>query len=281
MMQIDPPSPYKPLRRSTLFVPGSRPDRFLKAVQASPGIVIIDLEDAVAPADKEAARYAIIEASQAVAAACRKYKADFFVRINAGGTAWHDEDLHAMALLPLDGILLPKPISSAQVRHVWEASGQKPLHLLMETTHSFSVIDELARAKGVERLMLGCADLMAELDIDDDDTPLNFYRSLILQHSILNGLQPPIDGVCLALYDEGQLNHEIARAQRFGFGAKACIHPTQVARVEASFAPRLEQIQWAQRVVAASSDGAAASLDGRLIDGPLVVQARRLLAGVM
>lgn len=266
------------MQRSSLFVPGNRPDRFLKAVHSGAGIVIVDLEDAVAMADKARARTALAESAAAVADACRQAGSAFFVRVNAVDSAWHADDVRAVAALPVDGILLPKPASGDAVAQVWRAVGGKPLHLLMETAHAFARIAELAGAPGVTRLMLGCADLMSELDLEDDGEPLHYFRTQLLLHSTLAGLPPPVDGVCLALYDQVQMRREIARARQFGFTAKACIHPAQVALAQEGFLPSAQKLDWARRVLEGSADGRAASLDGRLIDGPIVTQARRLLA---
>lgn len=266
------------LPRTTLFVPGNRPDRFIKAARAGAGAVIIDLEDAVAPADKPAAREAVEAAAMQMRKACDDNGCDLMVRINSGGTPWHEGDAQACGQLPIDAVLLPKPQSAAQVAQVWEWTQHKPLHLLMETLHSFSMIAELSRAPGVQRLVLGCADLMSEMSIHDDDAPLHYFRSQIVMHSLLAGLPAPIDGVCLELRNADALRDEIDRALRFGFGAKACIHPAQVPIADEGFRPSAAQVDWAREVLEISSDGRAATLNGKLIDGPICVQAQRILA---
>ncbi|MDR0203249.1 MAG: CoA ester lyase [Delftia acidovorans] len=263
--------------RSTLFVPGNRPERFLKAIRAAPGAVILDLEDAVAPADKLAARSAIVEAAEQLRSACNAQGVAWFVRINAHGTPWQEDDARACARLPLDGVLLPKPQSADHVQRIWQWTGGQRLHLLMETLQAFACIGELARVPGVQRLMLGCADLMAELSIHDDDAPLHYFRSQIVMYSLLAGLAPPIDGVCLDIDSPELLAREIDRALRFGFAAKACIHPRQVQAVDQGFRPGPEQVAWARKVLAASADGRAVALDGKLIDGPICAQAARIL----
>jgi citrate lyase subunit beta/citryl-CoA lyase len=265
------------LHRSTLFVPGNRPDRFAKAALSGASAVIVDLEDAVAPADKPAARAALVSEIPTLRAACESARCDLFVRINAHGTPWQEEDARTCAQLPLDGVLLPKPVSAEQVERVWDWAGNTPLHLLMETLHAFHHIEELARAPGVARLMLGCADLMSELSIRDDDAPLHYFRTQLVMHSVLAGLPAPIDGPCLDLYDQALLAQEIQRAIRFGFGAKACIHPQQVPAVDKGLRPTEEQIAWATKVLATSTDGRAVSMEGVLIDGPICVQAARIL----
>ena len=266
------------LLRSTLFVPGNRPERFIKAVQAHAGAVIIDLEDAVAPGDKLTARSTVAKQIDALHMAAQAAKCGLFVRINAYGSPWYEDDARLCAQLPLQGVLVPKPQSAEQIAQVWKWTGHKPLHLLMETLQSFASIAELSRADGVARLMLGCADLMSELNIRDDDQPLNYFRTQLVMHSVLAGLPAPIDGPCLDLYNQELLAQEIDRAMRFGFGAKACIHPQQVSSVDSGFKPTPAQIAWAQKVLSTSTDGRAVSMDGKLIDGPICTQAARILA---
>ena len=148
---------------------------------------------------------------------------------------------------------------------------------IIETAAGFEGIDAVARTPGVVRLAFGSLDLQADLGIDDGDLPLHYFRSRIVLAARLGGLAAPIDGVCTALDDDGVLAAELARARRFGFGGKLCIHPRQVAAVGAAFRPTAEQLSWAERVVAAAGSGAAARVDGRMVDAPVVARARELL----
>jgi citrate lyase subunit beta/citryl-CoA lyase len=156
----------------------------------------------------------------------------------------------------------------------------KDLYLLVETLRGFSRIDAIAAAPAVRRMMFGTVDLMLDMGITDADVPLHHFRSLILMHSRLAGLESPVDGVCTALDDGEALQGEIRRAHRFGFGAKLCVHPSQVGPINALFAPSTEELAWARRVVegAAHAGGAAIKVDGQLVDAPVLEQARQLLA---
>jgi len=252
--------------RSLLFVPATRADRIGKALASGADITIVDLEDAVAPVDKEAARAALAGVAHGAA-----------VRINACGTPWFEGDLVACRDAKVPVVMLPKAEQPAHVERVRAVAGDCAVIAIIETAAGFEGIDAVARTPGVVRLAFGSLDLQADLGIDDGDLPLHYFRSRIVLAARLGGLAAPIDGVCTALDDDGVLAAELARARRFGFGGKLCIHPRQVAAVGAAFRPTAEQLSWAERVVAAAGSGAAARVDGRMVDAPVVARARDLL----
>jgi len=252
--------------RSLLFVPATRPERIGKALASGADIAIIDLEDAVAPEHKDAARGALAGVAHRAA-----------VRINACGTPWFEADLAACHAAQVPVILLPKAEQPAHIRQVREVLGDCAIIAIIETAAGFENIEAVARSPGVARLAFGSLDLQAELGIDDADQPLHYFRSRIVLASRLGDLAAPIDGVCTALDDTAALAAELTRARCFGFGAKLCIHPAQVATVQAAFGPTADQVAWAQRVVAAAGTGAAARVDGRMVDAPVVARARDIL----
>ncbi|GMV59570.1 CoA ester lyase [Betaproteobacteria bacterium PRO7] len=251
--------------RSLLFVPATRPDRIGKALASGADIAIIDLEDAVAAADKDAARAALAGAAHRAA-----------VRINAVGTPWFDGDLAACRAARVPIVVLPKAEHPSHAQRVRAALPEAAVIAIVETAAGFENIDAIARTD-VARLAFGSLDLQVDLGIDDDGEPLHYFRARIVLASRLGGLPPPVDGVCTALDDEARLAAELARARRFGFGAKLCIHPKQIAAVHAAFAPTEAEVAWAQRVLAASASGAAARVDGEMVDAPVVARARRIL----
>jgi citrate lyase subunit beta/citryl-CoA lyase len=252
--------------RSLLFVPATRPERIGKALASGADIAVIDLEDAVAAPDKETARGALAGVAHRAA-----------VRINACGTPWFEADLAACRAARVAVILLPKTELPSQVQRVRDALGDCAVIAIIETAAGFDAIEAIARARAVTRLAFGSLDLQAELGIDDAGEPLHYFRSRMVLASRLGALPAPIDGVCTALDDAAALDAELARARRFGFGAKLCIHPRQVAAVNAAFAPTDEQVAWAQRVVDAAGSGGAARVDGRMVDAPVVARARDIL----
>src|SRR5204862_4735380 len=140
----------------------------------------------------------------------------------------------------------------------------------------------LAATPGVLRLVLGHVDFIADtgLQCDETQSELAPLRFAIAMATRVNQLAPAVDGVTLELGDDARLHDDTLRAVRFGFGGKLCIHPRQVPVVHQALAPTGPQIEWAQRVIAAdaAAGGAAVQLDGRMVDLPVVLQAKRTLA---
>jgi citrate lyase subunit beta/citryl-CoA lyase len=264
--------------RSYLFVPATRPERFARAAQSGAGAVIVDLEDAVEPARKEAARASMTETLRGLVREAHARDVQVLVRINSRGRDWYHDDLAACAALGLDGIVIPKAEDADAIAHVAERHPTWALHLLMESAAGFEHVRALARAPGVQRLMFGSVDLMLDIAANDTGEPLNYYRSQILLYSRLAGLIPAVDGVCTTLGDPAVLDEEVRRARAFGFGAKLCVHPEQIGPVTAGLGPTPEELAWALRVCEVASSGAAAAVDGRLVDAPVLAHARRIVA---
>ena len=265
--------------QSFLFVPGDRPERWAKALASAADAVIIDLEDAVAPAAKDAARAALQAAWGDLPSAAR---ARLLVRINPEGTPWHAADVAALADWPgLGAVMLPKAEHAAQVAAVRVVGGQTVLPLI-ESAQGLSDLDALARAPGVLRLGLGHIDLQLDLRMrcGPDEAELTPARWALVLASRLAGLPAPVDGVSTAVNDAAQLAVDCARSRRFGFGAKLCIHPAQLAAVHAGLAPTEAERDWAQRVLAAQAEagGGAFQVDGKMVDAPVLAMARAWLA---
>ncbi len=257
--------------RSYLFVPGNRPDRFDKACSAGAGAVIIDLEDAVAPADKALARATVhdwLSADKPV-----------LVRINAVDTEWFADDLALCSLPGVAGIVLPKSEHAEHVRLVTGAGAAAVLPLI-ESAVGFAQMAAITQETGVRRLVFGSIDFQLDLGIEGDDDALLFFRSHLVLQSKLAALLAPVDGVTVGIDDVVQLCADAQRARRLGFGAKLCIHPKQVEHVNRAFRPDIAMTEWAARVVAASNaaNGAAVSVDGKMVDLPILLKARRILA---
>jgi citrate lyase subunit beta/citryl-CoA lyase len=259
--------------RSYLFVPGNRPERFVKAAKAGADAMIIDLEDAVAPAEKTAAR----EAAAVWLAAGNKA----LVRVNGADTDWFLEDLELASLPGVTGLVLPKaerkePLASAAGR----LSGGGVLLPIIESAAGFACVEQLAAAPRVHRLMFGSIDFQVDLGIEGDGEELLYFRSCLVLASRLANLERPVDGVSVAIGDDAALQQDASRSRRLGFGGKLCIHPRQVAIVNQCFHPGAEDVAWAQRVTMAAqaAGGAAVAVDGRMVDRPVLLQAQRVLA---
>ena len=260
--------------RSLLFVPADRPERFAKALASGADGVIVDLEDAVAPAAKPAARDALagwLASGEAAAV---------FVRVNAPGTPWHADDLRICRAPAVRGIVLPKAESPEQLADAAAAVPGRAWLPLVETAAGIAAVEAVARAPGVQRLLFGSIDLQADLGIQGEGEELLYFRSRLVLASRLAELQPPVDGVTTAVDDAAQVRADALRARRLGFGGKLCIHPRQVAEVNAAFTPSAAERDWALRVLAAAeaSGGAAVAVDGKMVDAPVLLRARAVLA---
>ncbi len=255
-----------PLPRAYLFVPGDRPERYAKARASGADAVIVDLEDAVAPEAKVRARDAL--------AAALDEAAPLVVRINARGTPWFADDLELCRHPGVAAVMLPKAEDIDAVCQVVETTFKDVLPII-ESARGLEEVRAIARVPGVARLAFGSVDLALDLGIDCDpegrEQELLPFRMQIVLASRLAGLASPADGVSTAIDDADRLRADTERARRMGFGAKLCIHPKQVAPVQASFAPTAAQVAWARRVrdAFAAASGAAVSVDGQMIDRPL------------
>ncbi len=260
------------MERSFLFVPGNRPERFDKACGAGAHAVIVDLEDAVAPADKAAARSALLAW---LASGKRAW-----VRINGRESEWFEADLPVAAHPGIIGVMLPKAEDLESLRELRRHAPHARTVPLVESALGLWRAAELAAGEGVERLAFGSVDFQLDLGIEGEGEELLYARSRLVVASRVAGRLAPIDGVTLALEDEAALAADVARARRLGLGGKLCIHPKQVAGVNAGFAPGEDEIRWARRVVEAAgvSGDNAVRLDGKLIDRPVIERARALIA---
>jgi citrate lyase subunit beta / citryl-CoA lyase len=260
--------------RSFLFVPGSKPERFAKALAAGADAVIVDLEDAVADVDKACARAHVADAARTFEAAPVRV----LLRINGAGTQWFEDDLSLAVLDGIDGIVLPKAENSAALTAVATAT-QKPIWPIIESAEGVWNALEVARMPGVERLIFGSVDFELDLDCDGSWDALLHARSRIVLASRVAGIQSPVDGVTVALDDKRQLAEDSAKARSLGFGGKLCIHPSQVGAVNVVFSPSADEIARARRIIEAyeRAEGGAAKVDGRMVDLPVLLKARRII----
>uniref|UniRef100_UPI00351D7CC6 HpcH/HpaI aldolase/citrate lyase family protein n=1 Tax=Cupriavidus sp. EM10 TaxID=2839983 RepID=UPI00351D7CC6 len=149
---------------------------------------------------------------------------------------------------------------------------------LIETALGMKNVGEIAGAARVERLVFGTVDFRTEMGIEGDDQELLFFRSMLALASRVAGIAAPVDGVTVAINDVAELREACLRGRRLGFGAKLCIHPSQVAEVNRAHLPSEDQLTWAARVVeAAKSAPGAFKLDGEMIDAPVIARASELL----
>ncbi|MET8901758.1 CoA ester lyase [Streptomyces sp. NPDC004538] len=255
--------------RSLLFVPGHRPDRFAKAVSADADVVIIDLEDAVAPQDKDMAR--------ANVAAWLSEGNGAVVRINAPGTQWCDADLETATRYGAP-VMVPKSEDPSVLADIACRTAGKCLLLpLVETAAGVERAADVCTTAGAVRAAFGNVDFSSQLGIaHDDHLALTYARSRLVSASAAAGLCPPVDGVTTSVKDMDVLSADVEHARRLGFTGKLCIHPSQIAPVASRFAPSESEQHWARTVVTAGDS--VTMVGGQMVDKPLLQRARRILA---
>lgn len=266
-----------PTARSFLFVPATRPERIDKALASGADVVIVDLEDAVSVADKDTARATLLQWLNAPSAK------PVVVRTNGCGTPWHADDLALCRHARVAAVMLPKAEDAAALSVVSTSTG-KPVLPIIESALALHHLHAIASAPGCDRLVFGKLDLAVDLGLqatpeDRDEVMFAPYRAPLVLASRLAGLAAPIDGVYTALDDSEGLAAYTRRARRDGFGALLLIHPRQVGPVTIALMPTADELAWARRVMAAAqaSSGAASSVDGQMIDAPVILRAERLL----
>lgn len=260
------------MQSSFLFVPGDRPERFVKAASSGAHGVILDLEDAVHPGNKSLARQAVRDWLD------QDRKA--VIRINGVGTDWYERDLELLSYPSLQAIMLPKS-ENPETLEMLRSAGAKTVIALIESALGIWNALKVANAPNVVRLAFGSIDFGLDAGIDDDGIGMHYARSRLVLASAIAGLPPPIDGVTTALDDGDKLLSNIRAARVLGFGGKLCIHPGQVAEVNSGFAPNAAQIAWAEDIIKAAQAGSgsgALRLKGQMVDRPVIERARRILA---
>jgi (S)-citramalyl-CoA lyase len=264
--------------RSALFVPGSRPERFSKALAAGADVVIVDFEDAVEEPLKRQAR------ENLAAFLSDEPQVSVWVRINAPEHPEHVADLSFCAQhAGVAGILLPKVETTAQVAAAWQTG--KPVWPIIESAKGLLALERIAHSEGVERLSFGSLDLALDLNLNTRTAAAQLFldqaRMAVQLHSRGADLAPPLDGVYPAIGDPDGLHLAVRHAYDMGYGGALCIHPRQVAVIHAALAPDAADLAWARKVVQASdaaSGAGAFQLEGQMIDAPVLLRAQRLLA---
>ncbi|NJC34433.1 citrate lyase subunit beta/citryl-CoA lyase [Sphingomonas jejuensis] len=264
-------------RRSALYMPATNARAIAKARTLACDVVILDLEDAVAPDMKTAARHAAADAVRAGGFGSR----ELVVRVNAPDTPWGADDLAMVADARPDAVLLPKVRAAAELGAV---AAPVPLWVMVETPAAALAIAGIAAVPGVAALVLGLNDLAEATGIHPGADRLPF-QPLMLQAVLAaraHGVAV-LDGVTNAIDDPALFAAEAAQARRFGFDGKTLIHPSQVAPCNAAFSPSPEEIARAMRIVAAFDDPAAADrgairVGGEMVERLHLARARRTLA---
>jgi citrate lyase subunit beta / citryl-CoA lyase len=279
------------LMRSKLFVPGSRPELFAKALACDADALSFDLEDAVARERKDEARSCLASFLRDVAADTGKV---LLVRVNAVGTPFFEADMEAVAGPRLDLINLPMveevgAIVQAvdlleRLEKAGRAAGRIRILVNIETPKALRKAAKLARAHPrVTGLQIGYADLLEPCGIDrSDQTALDHIRLAVRLAAAEAGVAA-YDGAYPVVSDPESYRKECEAARRHGFAGKSCIHPSQVAIANAAFMPKPAEIERARRILAAAGEAQAKGVgaylvDGQMIDEPFLVSARAIVA---
>ncbi len=258
-----------------LFVPANRPARFAKAAAAGADAIIIDLEDAVSPAEKPAARDALRDAL-----AGGQVQGQVFVRINPAGTPDHDADIAALRDMPVHGVMLAKAEHPQDLAQVQQALAP-PLGIiaLIETAQGLAHARELAKfqSQAGSRLAFGSIDYANALGMAHRREALLHARSELVFAAALAGQPAPLDGVTTTISAPEVIADDAAYGHALGFGGKLLIHPAQIAPALRGWMPAAQDVDKARHLLA-QSGGDAAMVDGQMVDLPVIEAARRLVA---
>ena len=269
--------------RSWLYVPGHRPERVAKALAAGADAVVVDLEDAVPAAQKDAARELTVTlvAERAGGAGGPA----LWVRVNPPDTDAGRRDVAALAGAPVAGLRVPRAEDPGAVREVAERTGAR-LQVLLESARGLARAAELAAASElVCGLGLGEADLAADLLVDRDEG-LSWARGAVVVAARAAGLPAPVQSVWIDVADLDGLRDSSRAGRATGFWGRSVVHPRQIAVVHEVYTPTAEEGRAAQRVLAAAEEAAARGEsavldpDGRFVDPAVVARARVVLSRV-
>lgn len=265
---------------TALYVPGDRPERFAKAVATGAHLVIVDLEDAVAPDRKTFARDAVAawlgSRRNGLTGDGDGDGALVEVRVNAGDRG----DLDAVAALdPIVGVRVPKVESPGDLDHVVAAVGrERRLTALIESAAGIDAVTAIAAHPAVAAVALGEADLASELGTTADEV-FDWLRARVLVAALAAGRPAPMMSVYPSIPDLDGLRRSTVRGRRLGFVGRAAVHPTQVPVIAAAFAPSAVDVEWARAVLTATNTGGVARLaSGEMVDPAMRGRAERIHA---
>ena len=276
--------------RTFLFAPGNHPRKVEKVFGAGADAVILDLEDAVAIAEKEATRASV------VAALKRERPCRGYVRVNALDTPFCFGDLENVIGPWLDGIVLPKVERAADLQMVdWAMTnferktgcteGSIDLMPIIETGRGVANAREICAAGGrLKRVSFGAGDYTRDMGLEwtFEETELLPAQSEIVLASRINGLEPPIDTVFIHIREHDAFERSAKRTRQFGFQGKLCIHPDQVPAANKVLTPTQEETDWARKIIsgfaeAEATGSASIQIDGYFVDYPIVEKAQRIV----
>jgi (S)-citramalyl-CoA lyase len=270
-------------RRSFIFAPAMRPDLYPKALASGADIVCVELEDGVAPKDKDVAR-------ENVLALFAQPQADDgverMVRVNCLRTAFGLKDVQAIlsSESPPPALMLPKVVSPDEV--IWldelltEAEHDTRIHIIIEMNEGLEAAFDIARSSDrIDSLLFGGVDMAADLRCKNAWEPLLYARSRVVHAAASAGIDV-IDVPYLDLEDMAGMTAEASLAKDLGFSGKGAIHPKQIAELNRVFTPSDAEVARAQKVISAfeEADTGLVVVDGKLIEKPVIREMQRILS---
>ena len=270
-------------RRSFIFSPGLKPDMFPKALASGTDMVCVELEDGIAPKDKQEARQ---HALALFATPQTDDGVERIVRINCLRSAFGLEDVQAVLDTPTPppGLMLPKVMSPDEISWLddllTERGHDTRLHIIIETNAALESAHEIARASArIEAFFFGGVDMAAELRCRNAWEPLLYARSRVVHAAAATGIDV-IDVPYLDLDDLSGMEREACLAKELGFSGKGAIHPKQIPILNQVFTPSESEIAHAQKILHAfeAADTGLVVVDGKLIEKPVIREMRRVLS---
>lgn len=261
--------------RSILFVTGDRADRIEKALARPADAVCVDLEDGVSLTDKDLARENVKNFLEQQGDNDR-----VLYRINHPSTDLGSKDLALFESQSIAGVIVPKVESADDISVVRKVVGENPrLFAIIESPLGMARIFDIATAEGLAALLFGTGDWSKDVGSDTGWDSLLYGRSLIVHAAALAGITP-LDGAYLNIRDSTGLKEETTKLRKMGFRGRIALHPDQVEPINACFAPSAEELETAQRIIQAfeKSEGKTISVGGLMVDEPIYVSAKNLLA---
>ena len=276
---------YHRSRRSALYMPASNARAIAKARTLDCDVVILDLEDAVAPDEKAAARDRVAAAVDEGGFGSR----ELVVRINGIGTPWYTDDIAALRTIEVDAVLVPKVSYPADLAIVRSAVGEDgpPIWAMIETCAavlSLPALSEAASASRLTALVVGTNDLAKDMRcrLGSDRMPLMPALTTIVMAARAASIVA-LDGVCNALDDPSRFASECSQGAMLGYDGKTLIHPSQIDAANTGFGPTEDELTWARTIVAAfaepqNADKGAIRLSGQMVERLHLAEAEALLA---
>ena len=259
-----------------LFVPADRPERLAGALASGADAVIVDLEDAVAVERKSTARQQLCAGFKTAPAT----STPVFVRINAIGTPWHSDDLIAVHGLlnngHITGIMLPKTEAADYITAVRSTLDPATPEILALIETAAGLANAQAIAHAADRIAFGSIDFAADIGCDHSREALLFARMQLVIAARAAKRSAPIDGVTRSTRNENEIEADSRYGASLGLKAKLLIHPAQIAPARRGLMPTQSEVAWADRVLAGSKDGSAVSIDGQMVDVPVIARARQI-----